>query len=110
MPRKRSYKGICPRCGAPFSWTETYTVGDREYVYAVHYQGKGKIFKCYLGPKDGYVFVTMTHRKEGLQLKGLCDPERILEYFERILKLILSNERLREEVRARYGALIRELW
>ncbi len=105
---KRRNNTPCPRCGMPVSWFERNRVGDRTYVYAVHYSKKSK-HKCYLGPEDGYVLVTMMHKKEGLVLKGLNDPDRVLEYFERILRLILSNERLKEEVWKRYSHLIKQL-
>jgi len=101
-------KGICPRCGRPISWIETRRVGNREYVYAIHYS-KGKKDQCYLGPSNGYIYATTTHRKEGLVLKGLNDPNRVLEYFEILLKRILGDERLKSNVKKRYGDLLRKL-
>jgi len=105
-------KGICPRCGRPISWIETRRVGNREYVYAIHYS-KNNREQCYLGPSNGYIYATTTHRKEGLVLKGLNDPDRVLEYFERIVSKILIDERLRDEIKKRknrYGALIKKLY
>jgi len=101
-------KGICPRCGRPISWIETRRVGNREYVYAIHYS-KGKRDQCYLGPSDGYVYTTATHRREGLVFKGLNDPNRVLEYFEILLKRISVDERLKSEVKKRYSTLLKEL-
>jgi len=111
LGRSMGEKGICPRCGRPISWFETRRVGNREYVYAAHYQkGKrGRRDLCYLGPTDGYVLVTATHRREGLILKGLNDPDRVLEYFGILLKRVLSDERLKGEVRRRFGMLLKDL-
>ena len=105
-------KGICERCGRPVSWYEKRRVGNREYLYAIHYS-KGKREQCYLGPPDKYIYVSKTHEKEGLVLKGLSDPDRVLEYFERIVSKILIDERLRDEIKKRknrYGALIKKLY
>ena len=101
----------CPRCGRPISWFETRRVGNREYDYAAHYNSKKKSKRdlCYLGPKGRYVYVTKTHEKEGLILKGLSDPNRVLEYLEILLKRILIDERLKEEVKKRYSGLFKEL-
>jgi len=104
-------KEICPRCGRPISWYETRRIGNREYVYAAHYQ-KSKRSKrdlCYLGPTDGYVLVTATHKKEGLVLKGLNDPNRVLEYLGILLKRVMVDERLKSEAKKRYSGLFREL-
>ena len=101
-------KGICPRCGRPISWIETRRVANREYVYAIHYS-RGKRDQCYLGPSSGYVYATTTHRREGLVLKGLNDPNRVLEYFEILLKRILVDERLKSSVKKRYSTLLKEL-
>jgi len=101
-------KEICPRCGRPISWIEIRRVANREYVYAIHYS-RGKRDQCYLGPKGDYVHVTTTHRREGLVLKGLSDPNRVIEYFERLLKLILTDQRLKDEVKRRYSVLVKKL-
>ena len=28
---------ICPRCGEPYSYVEKIDIGERSYLYAVHY-------------------------------------------------------------------------
>jgi len=84
---------ICPRCGEPFSYVKRRVVNGRTYLYAVHYLGYtkegGKVRKitreCYLGPEDRYIHASTTHEKEGLQLKGLVDRRRLLEYLDALL-------------------------
>lgn len=86
----------CPRCGEPVSHYREKSVGDRIYIYAVHYRGKrgGKsvLKECYLGPKGGYEYVSRLHEREGLVLKGLLDPGRILEYLDTIVEYVTSTE------------------
>jgi len=52
---------VCPRCGEPISYIERRKVGNRVYVYAVHYYGyergpngkpRPKLRRCYLGPEE----------------------------------------------------------
>jgi len=62
------------------SYTESRRVGDRVYIYAVHYVGYSKVDnkvrkrvrKCYLGP-EVYEYVSRLHVREGLELRGLRD-------------------------------------
>ena len=80
----------CPRCGLEYSYVKEKRVGGRVYVYAVHYMGyekvngrvRKRIRECYLGPKEGYKYVSTMHSREGLVLKGLTDPDRIVDYLE----------------------------
>lgn len=90
---------ICPRCGRPYSYIKRTIVNDRVYLYAVHYKGyertpNGKIKKkmefCYLGPEDSYEYVTYMHKKEGLVLKGLTDPDRAINYLNALINYIRS--------------------
>ncbi len=87
---------VCPRCGLPYSYIERRKNGDRVYYYAVHYSrvdgGKRKVHKCYLGP-DTYEYVSRLHVREGLILKGLSDPERVLEYLDAIINYIKNIKR-----------------
>jgi hypothetical protein len=51
----------CPRCGEPISFIERRKMGNRVYLYAVHYYGykrdshgkvRPRLKRCYLGPAD----------------------------------------------------------
>ena len=105
MPRGRSgrEKERCPRCGAPVSYFEEHRRGGRVYVVAVHYEGynketrKKRVRKCYLGPKGGYAYVTQTHEREGLVLKGMRDRDRVLEYLDAIIHYLETLEYEGEE-------------
>ena len=101
MARKsagKKEKMICPRCGRPIDWIEKANRNGRVYYYAVHYLGstsvngklKKKVKKCYLGPEE-YVYVTRTHAKEGLVLKGLPEQYRTIEYLRELLASIVSK-------------------
>ena len=82
---------ICPRCGEPVSYFSIERKGGREYVYAVHYyreRGKRKKRKCYLGPLGHYEYVTRTHLREGLILKGMHKSERLLEYLKTLARAL----------------------
>jgi len=91
---------ICPRCGEPYSYIKEKRVGNKVYVYAVHYLGYekvgGKVRKktkeCYLGPKEQYDYVTQTHEREGLVLRGLIDSNRALEYLDALINYISRTE------------------
>lgn len=86
----RSVLNVCPRCGLPYSYVEERKVGDRVYYYAVHYSrvnGRRYVHRCYLGPSV-YEYVSRLHQREGLVLKGLSDPERILDYLDAIINYI----------------------
>ena len=104
-------EGVCPRCGRPFSYIKRRKVGNRVYLYAVHYLGyerlpNGKIRKkveeCYLGPEDSYEYVTLTHGREGLVLKGLADSDRAIAYLDALIKY-LENVELSRELRESLG-------
>ena len=99
-PKSGKAKGerpLCPRCGGPISYFKRRRVGDRVYVYAVHYEGydpvkKSKITReCYLGPEDAYEYVSRLHDREGLTLRGLADRQRILEYLDAIIAYLERN-------------------
>ena len=87
---------VCPRCGLPYSYIKRKRVGDKVYLYAVHYHGytreggkiKKKVTECYLGPEGSYEYVTKTHLKEGLILKGMIDTERALAYLDALISYI----------------------
>jgi len=83
-----SQKKICPRCGQPYSFIEEINVSGRLYLYAVHYvkdaSGKRRRKRCYLGPKEGYRYVSKTH---GLAFYGLDRKDRYVRYLEEIINL-----------------------
>jgi len=91
---------VCPRCGKPYSSIKEVSKGGRVYLYAVHYEGyekvngkkKIKYRYCYLGPKDSYLYVSKLHSNEGLELKGLTDKKRALEYLRILLRKLTSAE------------------
>ncbi len=91
---------VCPGCGLPYSYIKEKRVGNKIYVYAVHYLGYekvgGKVRKktkeCYLGPKEQYDYVTQTHEREGLVLRGLIDSNRALEYLDALIRYISGAE------------------
>jgi len=88
-----SERKICPRCGNPFSYIEEVDRGGRLYLYAVHYvkdeSGRRKKRRCYLGPKDGYEYVSKTH---DIIFYGLDREDRYIRYLEEILDLFASEE------------------
>jgi hypothetical protein len=102
---------VCPRCGSKYAYIEEHARGERSYVYAVHKEGRGKNarrWKCYLGPSDGYVYVSKTHRKEGLMLKGLMDADRAVEYIDALIAYIETTE-LDEAVRMQLAEKFKQL-
>jgi len=96
---EKEVKPRCPRCGGEISWVESQDKGGRVYYYAVHYMGyskvgskiKKKVRRCYLGP-ELYEYVTKTHTREGLVLKGLADGDRALEYLGVLINYLSSIE------------------
>jgi len=88
-----SEKKVCPKCGQPYSYVEEIDIGGRSYLYAVHYvkdeNGKRKKRRCYLGPKEGYEYVSKTH---DITFYGLDREDRYIKYLEEILNLFTSDE------------------
>ena len=97
MGRKKQFKGICLRCGEPYSYIKRNRVGNRTYLYAVHYigkvNGKRKYRFCYLGVEGEYVYVSKLHQDIGITLKGLKDKNRAIEYLIALLKNVLQQYR-----------------
>ena len=95
---------ICPRCGERYSWIERHRRGNRVYLVAVHYLGtvyeggkrKKRVRKCYLGPEDSYEYVTRTHGREGLVLRGAIDRDRALLYLDILISYLEHVELDRE--------------
>ncbi len=89
---KRKAVAVCPRCGLPVSWFEEKRAGERTYIYAVHYLGyankRKRVRKCYLGPSESYEYVSRLHLKEGLELYGLTNPDRVFEYANALLTVL----------------------
>jgi hypothetical protein len=91
--RDEKAERVCPRCGQPYSYIESYTRGSQTYYVAVHYEGyekvekggkkkvKKKVRKCYLGPQT-YKYVEKLHE---LGLSGPIDRERFKRYFRELL-------------------------
>jgi hypothetical protein len=91
--RDEKAKRVCPRCGQPYSYIESYRRGSQTYYVAVHYEGyekveaegkkkvKKKVRKCYLGPQT-YRYVEKLHE---LGLSGAIDRERFKRYFRELL-------------------------
>jgi len=102
---------VCPRCRCPFSYIKEKRVNGRVYLYAVHYYrdstGRRRVKECYLGPKDHYKYVTKMHEKEELVLKGLVEQERIVEYFDSIIRYVI-NDNVDENIRMRILERIEE--
>jgi hypothetical protein len=88
-----SQKKICPRCGQPYSYIEEIDISRRSYLYAVHYvkdeNGKRKKKRCYLGPKEGYEYVSKTH---DIIFYGLDRQDRYIRYLEEIIDLFDVDE------------------
>ena len=92
--RRGEPKPICPRCGLPYSYVETREVGGKVYYYAVHYYREGnkrRVRKCYLGPEH-YDYVTRTHEREGLVLRGLTSTDRVISYLDALIDYVSRPE------------------
>ncbi len=94
-------KPLCPRCGEVVNWFEKRKVGNQVYIYAVHYMGKKRVRKCYLGPASNYEYVSRLHTREGLSFYGLTNKDRFLEYLDALLDILPSlvnkkNEKMEE--------------
>jgi len=70
------------------------------------------ISKCYLGPRI-YDYVSRLHSHEGLVIKGLSDPERILDYLDAIINYIKElpalDPGLAKKIKARARKLLQQL-
>jgi len=90
---------ICPRCNEPYSYLEKRVVHDRIYYYAVHVSivnDKRKIKKCYLGAKE-YYYVKKLHEDSELNLTGIFEKDRYLQYLDQILYSLVHNGLSEEE-------------
>mgnify|MGYP001626450352 FL=1 len=77
-----------------YSYIERREIGNNSYFYAVHVsreKGERRIRKCYLGPSSAYIHVTHLHQDEGLELKGLMNKNRAVEYMNALIDYIASN-------------------
>lgn len=83
-------KPVCPRCGGAVDWYEKLRRGDREYLYAVHYDPSTKHRrKCYLGPIGGYVHARTTHPMlslRGFEVDTEMDWKRRADYVLELLE------------------------
>ena len=85
---------ICPRCGKPYSYTERHKIGNRIYLYAVHYERyerlnnkiKKKVRKCYLGPENGYEYAVKRLSKEGFL--WLKDRQNAMDYLDSLIRYL----------------------
>ena len=105
---------VCPRCGQPYSYIESYTRGSQTYYVAVHYEGyekvegkvKKRVRKCYLGPQT-YRYVEKLHE---LGLSGPIDRERFKRYFRELLDEVdLSPRELIEMIEELGSRLLEDL-
>ena len=55
-----------------------------------------------MGPVGGYEYVTKTHGREGLVLRGLLDDNRVIEYLDALISYLS-----RPEVRLTRGLALR---
>ncbi|BBE42414.1 hypothetical protein NAS2_1025 [Conexivisphaera calida] len=83
---------ICPRCGAPYSYTERRIVHGIEYHYAVHEKrenGRRTRTRHYLGPAT-YTAGQATHMALGVEWEGAAtpDPARLHAYLRAVLGAI----------------------
>ena len=110
MPRRREFRGICPRCGRPYNWIESYVVKGRRYYRAVHYEGcvkKGNkvrriVKRCYLGPQE-YIYTSVTHP---FMLRGAVSSGRLVDYLKAIADYM---ETIEEAEDVELEAVIKEL-
>jgi hypothetical protein len=105
---------LCPRCNEPYSYVEKRVVHDRIYYYAVHVSivnDKRKIKKCYLGAKE-YYYVKKLHEDSELNLTGIFEKDRYLQYLDQILYSLVHNGLSEEEknvLKAKLRRALREL-
>jgi hypothetical protein len=105
---------LCPRCSEPYSYVEKRLVHDHIYFYAVHIRivgNKRKIKKCYLGAKE-YYYVKKLHEDSEIQLTGLVEKDRYLQYLDQILYSLVHNglsEEEKEILKAKLRRALREL-
>jgi hypothetical protein len=86
----------CPRCGEE-GYLEEMVVGGNVYVYARHIywernregrKVKRHVKKCYLGPKEHYIYVDGKFHKLGLSSPVTMDLNDYLQAIERLLATI----------------------
>ena len=105
---------ICPRCSEPYSYVEKRLVHDHIYFYAVHIRivgNKRKIKKCYLGAKE-YYYVKKLHEDSEIQLTGLVEKDRYLQYLDQIVYSLIHNGLSEEEknvLKAKLRRALREI-
>ncbi|RSN72928.1 MAG: hypothetical protein DSO07_02195 [Thermoproteota archaeon] len=105
---------VCPRCSSLIDYIERRESGGNTYLYAVHVEkeeGKRRLRKCYLGPENQYIYVSKLHTREGLDLRGLMDYERAIEYLESLKEYfrgVSLNDGKKEEI-ARIGMDLLEI-
>jgi hypothetical protein len=95
---------ICPRCGQPYQYIESHTVGGRTYLYAVHgREGKKKI-RCYLGPAGSYEYVSRTH---DIDFRGYADKDRYIKYLDEIIEFLTENEKSLESRVSEFSLMLK---
>jgi len=100
----------CPRCGLPYSYLERHRIGNKVYLYAVHYEGyergpggrtRKRVRKCYLGPADSPV-VSVSYTAAEPQVGSVYERLSLLtglsadEIERQIRELLEAERRLRE--------------
>jgi len=105
---------ICERCGEPYSYREVRKTEHNVYIYNVHVTKIGnrrKIRKCYLGAQSTYKYVERMHRDIELNLRGMHDHQRIVDYLKAIIEyfnsILIKKEY--EEISEEEKRLLKEL-
>jgi len=90
---------VCPRCGEHFTYLEERTVGNNTYLLCVHVKKHGKkrtVKKCYLGPKEAYIYAN-TFNKPIIRVRSpLADQLADIRYALEILSHIKGTNKLTE--------------
>ena len=83
------------------------------YAYAVHYVregGRRRKRRCYLGPVGSYEYVTKTHGREGLVLRGLLSDNRVIEYLDALISYLSRPDvRLTRDLALRFAERLEEM-
>ena len=90
-------KLVCPRCGSTGSLVFEKR-GEREYAYMVHWYWEGKKRKkkkCYLGPKEKYLYVTEINRI--LLVSPLLKPDAYVDYVRDCLSNLIRIAQAAED-------------
>lgn len=104
-PRTRRARNttVCPRCGSEGSMTS-----KRGYIYVRHYED-GRERWCYIGPEDGYTYVSGMH---GIAIDNIASEDYIslaLEALEKVKELLEARKILMTSARREKLKMLIEL-